>query len=74
MSVEPRPRRPPPRSRVRRGRVVGLAVGAVALFVLGVAFGQAIEENDAGSGTVTYERTVLVRPLPERVTVTVTSG
>ena len=74
MSAEPRPRRRPPKRRVNRGRLIGLVVGAVVLFALGAAFGKAIEENDAGDGTVTYDRTVLIRPLPERVTVTVTSG
>jgi hypothetical protein len=74
VSAEARPRRRPPRRRIHRGRLVGIAVGGLALFALGAAFGKAIEENDAGDGTVTYDRTVLIQPLPERVTVTVTSG
>ena len=64
MSAERRPRRRPPSRRVNRGRLIGMVVGAVALFALGAAFGKAIEENDAGDGTVTYDRTVLIRPLP----------
>ena len=62
---------PASKRRVNRGRLIGMVAGAVALFALGAAFGKAIEENDAGDGTVTYDRTVLIRPLPERVTVTV---
>jgi hypothetical protein len=46
-----------------------VAAGAV-LFLLGIALGQVIEENGGSGGSVTYERTITVRPVPETVTVT----
>jgi hypothetical protein len=47
---------------------------AVVVFGLGIALGQAIEENSGNGGNVTYDRTVNVRPEVETVTVTVTSS
>jgi hypothetical protein len=65
--------------RTRRRRrpllVWGVPVaGAVLLFALGVALGQALEENRGGSETQTSIRTLEPETLPaETVTVTVTS-
>jgi hypothetical protein len=72
VTVEPPRRRRAPRAHVRRRRALLGAVAALVLFLLGVALGQVIEQNGGGSGDVTYERTVNVRPVPETVTVTVT--
>ena len=69
---ERRARRRAPRRRVHRGRTIALVLGAVLLFVLGIALGQAIADNDAGGGSVTYSRTIRVAPEPPTVTVTVT--
>ena len=70
-----RPR--PPR---RRGRGPIRAAAALALlalaFALGVAFGQALEENPDPGGTQTSIRTLKpadLAPPPETVTVTVSS-
>jgi hypothetical protein len=42
------------------------------VFALGVALGQALEENVPSGGSVTYSRTLRIDPVPETVTVTVT--
>jgi amino acid transporter len=64
------PRRRPPRRNVRRGRLLAALVAGVLLFLLGIAVGQVIEESGGSGGSVTYERTITVRPVPETVTVT----
>lgn len=49
-------------------------LGAVVLFAVGVALGQALEENRGGGGTQTSIRTLEPETLPaQTVTVTVTS-
>ncbi len=71
------PRARPPRRR-RRGPLRAVAAAALLLlaFALGVAFGQALEENPAPGGTQTSVRTLApadLSPPPETVTVTVSS-
>ena len=59
---------------MRRGLVLALLAGGALLFALGVALGQALEDNPGGGDTQTSVRTL--RPLqlpPARVTVTVTT-
>jgi hypothetical protein len=64
-----------PRRRRNPLLVWGLALaGAVVVFAIGVAFGQALEENRGGGGTQTSIRTLEAETLPaETVTVTVTA-
>ena len=73
MTVDPtaRRRRPPPR-RVRRGRLVAGAALLLLAFLLGVAFGQALEDNPEPGKTRTFIRTF--EPFPQRHTVTVTTS
>jgi hypothetical protein len=61
-----------PRGRRRTRRPWGLALLLVVIFALGVALGQALEENVRPGGSVTYSRTLRIDPVPETVTVTVT--
>ena len=74
MTAAPRrPRRPPERR--RSPRLIGLAVGgAVLVFLVGIAFGQALDDNTLPSGTQTLVRTLKPLQLPPaaRETVTVT--
>jgi hypothetical protein len=67
----------PGRTRRRRSRLLvwGLPLlGAVVLFALGVALGQALEENRNGGDTQTSIRTLKAETLrAQTVTVTVTS-
>jgi hypothetical protein len=67
----------PGRTRRRRSRLLvwGLPLlGAVVLFTLGVALGQALEENRGGGDTQTSIRTLKAETLPaQTVTVTVPS-
>jgi len=49
-------------------------VAAVVVFGLGIALGEAIEDNSGDGGKVTYQRTVNVRPAPVTVTVTAAGG
>jgi hypothetical protein len=67
----------PRRTRRRRNRLLawGLPLlGAAVLFALGVALGQALEENRGGGETQTSIRTLQPETLPaQTVTVTVTS-
>ena len=71
------PRSRPPRRRSRGPIRVVAAVALLALaFALGVAFGQALEENPDPGGTQTSIRTLKpadLAPPPETVTVTVSS-
>jgi hypothetical protein len=67
-------------SRRPRGRLLGrataLALGAAALFLVGMAVGRATDE-DAPTGTRTLERTLRVdtlTPAIQTVTVTVENG
>jgi hypothetical protein len=55
-------------------RILLLVLAGAALFAVGVAFGQALEDNPRPGGTETRVRTL--KPLqlpPARVTVTVTT-
>jgi hypothetical protein len=62
-----------PRRRRNPLLVWGLALGAaVVVFAIGVAFGQALEENRGGGETQTSIRTLQAETLPaQTVTVTV---
>jgi hypothetical protein len=73
VTVAPTPaRRPPRRSRVRTLLPLG---GAVVAFLLGIAVGEALEDNPRPGGTQTLVRTL--NPLPlvpaARETVTLTT-
>ena len=63
-----RPRRPRP-ARRRPAALVAKALLVVVVFAVGVALGQALEENPDSGESVTYERTLRVPA--ETVTVTV---
>jgi ABC-type molybdate transport system permease subunit len=67
--------RQPPRRRTRRVLTLLVAAGLAALaFALGVAVGEALEDNPSPGGSVTRVRTLRPLPLPPaRVTVTVSS-
>ena len=69
--VRVRPRREPP----RRRRIVVPALAALVAFVLGIALGQALEDNPQPGGTQTLVRTLTPLPLAPaaRETVTVTT-
>jgi hypothetical protein len=59
---------------VSRGRSLALLAAGVVVFALGVALGQALEDNPRGGETQTVVRTLEPLQLPPaRVTVTVTS-
>ena len=72
MSAEARRTPRTPRGRRRTRHPWGLALLLVVVFALGVALGQALEENVPSGGSVTYSRTLRIDPVPETVTVTVT--
>lgn len=62
------------RRRPRLGRSIVRAALGVVVFVVGVAFGQALESDSGGGGTRTYVRTLKPETLPpETATVTVTA-
>ncbi len=73
MTVErvrrPRPR---PRSRLRRGRLIAGILLLVIVFLLGLAFGQALHDNPNPGESTTFGRTF--RPFAPQVTVTVTTS
>jgi hypothetical protein len=76
VTATPRRARRPPRRR-RPALATALAVGgAVVAFLVGVALGQALDENAPPGGTQTIVRTLKPLPLPPaaRETVTVTTG
>jgi hypothetical protein len=71
--VQSREPKRPPRGRVLR--LIALAFALVAVFVVGIAFGQALDDAPAPGGVTTSVRTLT--PLPQQppartVTVTVT--
>jgi len=76
---DPRPARRPAR-RARRHpltRPVLIGLGLLALLLLGISIGRALEEGPDPGGTVTNVRTLSPQPLPpaaRTVTVTVTGG
>ncbi|HEY7149691.1 MAG TPA: hypothetical protein VH420_09630 [Gaiellaceae bacterium] len=66
-----------PRPRRRRQRTVWLlrAAGLLIVFVVGIAFGQTLDDSSAPSGTQTSVRTLAPVTLSaETVTVTVTTA
>jgi hypothetical protein len=76
VTVTPRRARRPPRRR-RPVLATALAVGgAVVAFVVGIALGQALDDNAPPGGTQTIVRTLKPLQLPPaaRETVTVTTG
>jgi len=71
VSADP-PRRPRPRRRrVHRGRLLIGIVLLVVVFLLGIAFGQALHDNPTPGENTTFVRTFF--PLAPKATVTVTS-
>jgi hypothetical protein len=71
--LTPGPRRRARRRRPRLAWLLALA-GAAVVFAIGVALGQAIEENRGDGDTQTSIRTLAPETLPaETVTVTVTT-
>jgi len=73
------PARRPPRARRRHPlwRPALAALGLLALLLLGISIGRALEDGPSPGGTQTNVRTLNPQPLPpaERtVTVTVTTG
>jgi hypothetical protein len=69
-----RARRPPRRRRPALG-VALAAGGAVVAFLVGVAFGQTLDDNSTPGGTQTIVRTLKPVPLPPaRETITVTTA
>lgn len=63
-----------PRRR-RALRLLGIALGLVAVFVIGIAFGQALDDGPDPGGVTTIVRTLTPlpqEPPPRTVTVTVT--
>jgi hypothetical protein len=73
-------REPRPRRRRRRSPLWGPALvllGIVAVFLLGLSVGRALEDGPAPGGSETRVRTLQPAPLPpapRTVTVTVTTG
>jgi len=69
-------RRPPPRP-PRRARALLPLVGAVVVFALGIAVGEALDDNPQPGGTQTLVRTLDPLPLApaarETVTLTITN-
>ena len=57
MTTEPRPRRRPPPRRVHRGRLIAGIVVLLAVFLLGLAFGKALDDNPQPGQNTTFVRT-----------------
>jgi hypothetical protein len=57
VSAEPRPRPRPPRRRVNRRRLVAGIVLLVLVFLLGLAFGKALNDNPKPGESTTFVRT-----------------
>lgn len=72
MNAEPpRRARPPQRRRLHRGRLAAGVALLVIVFLLGIAFGQALHDNPKTGEDRTFLRTF--QPFPPRATVTVTT-
>ena len=77
MSTSPARRNPRARRRQSLLRPALIALGLLALLLLGIAIGRALEDGPSPGGTQTNVRTLTPQPLPpaERtVTVTLTTG
>ena len=77
MSTSPARRNPRPRRRQPLLRPALIALGLLALLLLGISIGRALEDGPHPGGTQTNVRTLTPQPLPpaERtVTVTLTTG
>jgi hypothetical protein len=77
MSTTPPRRNPRPPRRSPLWRPALAALGLLALLLLGISIGRALEDGPSPGGTQTNVRTLNPQPLPpaERtVTVTVTTG
>jgi hypothetical protein len=57
VSTEPTPRRRPPKRRVNRGRLVAGIVLLIVVFLLGIAFGKALNDNPKTGDSTTFVRT-----------------
>ena len=57
MNAAPRPRPRPPRRRVNRGRGIAGIVLLIVLFLLGIAFGKALDDNPSPGESTTFVRT-----------------
>ena len=63
----------PPRGRRRErhaGRRLALGLAALLVFAVGIAFGQALQDNPRQGQTVTREQVLTLRPASTTVTVT----
>ena len=57
MNAAPRPRPRPPRRRVNRGRLIAGIVLLIVVFLLGIAFGKALNDNPKPGESTTFVRT-----------------
>ena len=57
MTAEPTPRRRPPKRRVNRRRLVAGIVLLIVVFLLGIAFGKALNDNPKTGESTTFIRT-----------------
>ena len=57
MSTEPTPRRRPPKRHVNRRRLVAGVVLLIVVFLLGIAFGKALNDNPKPGESTTFVRT-----------------
>ena len=72
MSTEPPQRRRPPRRRRNRGRLLAGIALLIVVFLLGIAFGTALNGNPKPGDSTTFVRTFF--PLSPKRTVTVTTS
>ena len=68
MSTRERDRRRRKKSPVRRRVIVGIVL--VIVFAVGIALGQALEDNPKPASTITQDQTFTVPPASTTVTVT----
>jgi hypothetical protein len=57
VNEQSRPRRRPPPKRVHRGRLVAGIVLLIVVFLLGIAFGKALNDNPEPGQSTTFVRT-----------------